>query len=437
MVDTSVSRSRTSQELLERAQGSLVGGVSSPFRAKHPRPLYFADSVGSKLLDVDGNWYIDYTLAWGPNILGHKWPSLSLAVQQAASGAFTYGAQHQLEFQVAEKIQQAVPCAGLVAYSSSGSEAVQLAWRLARAATGRTRILKFEGHYHGWMDSALISYKPSESAVGDPAAPNAVPGSAGQVPAALDSVAIARWNSIESVEAAFSRHPGEIAAVMMEPVLCNSGCILPQDGFLDAVANVARSHGALLIFDEVITGFRMSLGGAQGFYGITPDLATFGKAMAGGAPLSAVAGRRDLMSLMLTGGVAFGGTFNGNPIVMAAANATLDALAANQGAILNQANELGRELMAGIQNAAQRHRVPLQVYGFGCAFSLHFRTGDPPAEYRDLFRNDAEALKRCVLALLDEGISILPDGRLYTSCAHDARDASDTIDAFARVFARW
>jgi hypothetical protein len=221
-------RWRRSRELLQRAQGSLAGGVSSPFRAKFPVPLFFQDGEGSRLIDVDGNRYIDYALAWGPLILGHKHPRMVEAVAAAALKPHAYGAQHELEYPVAEKVQAMAPCAERIAVTSAGSEAVQLAMRLARAATGRTKILKFEGHYHGWMDSALISYHPSREACGPPEAPNAALPSKGQVANAAENVVIARWNSVEALESALDAHRGEIADVILEPVLCNSGCLMPM-----------------------------------------------------------------------------------------------------------------------------------------------------------------------------------------------------------------
>src|SRR5258705_10755350 len=267
-----------SKALLARARQSLAGGVSSPFRAKAPVPLYFEDGCGPRLVDVDGNEYIDYQLAWGPMILGYKHPKLVEAMQLQAELPFSYGAQHELEISVAEKIQCLVPCAERVAFSCSGSEAVQLAMRLARAFTGRNLILKFEGHYHGWMDSALVSYHPAREQTGPLENPNVVLPSAGQVANAAENVIVAPWNRPEILEQVFARHGTEIAAAIMEPVLCNSGCLMPRDGYLETAREIWGRHGGLLVFDEVVTGLPLGIAGAQGFYGVTPDLATFGKA---------------------------------------------------------------------------------------------------------------------------------------------------------------
>ena len=426
----------TSCALLDRARRSLAGGVSSPFRAKAPVPLYFQDGCGPRLLDADGNWYIDYTLGWGPNILGYRHPRIVEAVRRAAEGPHTYGAQHELEFLVAEKVQSMVPCAGLVGFTCSGSEACQIAWRLARAFTGRNLILKFEGHYHGWMDSVLVSYHPRADQVGDPESPRAVIHSRGQAPNTADNVAVARWNSAEAVERVFARRPDGIAAVVMEPVLCNSGCLLPEPGYLKAVREITARHGALLLFDEVITGFRLAPGGAQQFYGVTPDLATFGKAIAGGLALSAFAGRREILELLVDGGVVFGGSFNGNPIALAGAQATLDELSRDGGAPLDHAIRTGERLMEGIRGLARRRELPLLISGFGAAFALHFTTRQALREYRDTMEDDTALLESLVRELAAEGVTILPDGRMYVSTVHTEAETEETLAAFEKAFAR-
>lgn len=422
--------------MLKRACGSLPGGVSSPFRAKFPVPLYFEDARGPRVRDVDGNEYIDYALAWGPLILGHCHPAVVEAVRRQAERPHIYGAEHELEYLVGEQVRAMVPCAGRIIFTSSGSEAVQAALRLARAFTRRRLVVKFEGHYHGWIDSVLVSYHPKQEEAGPAGAPRSVLGSAGQVPNAADNLLAACWNDIESVERLFAEHGNEIAAVIAEPVLCNSGSLMPAPGFLEELARLARAHGALLVFDEIITGFRMSAGGAQGAFGVVPDLATFGKAMGGGLPLSAIAGRAEIMDLLSQGEVAFGGTFNGNPVSLAAAHATLTELARGGGELLREANRLGRLLMEGLEHAAARAGVPMRVTGFGAAFSVHFTELDHLSCYRDCLRDDAERLHRFLRGLLDEGIYLLPDGRFYVSAAHGEDEVEQTLHAAADVLAR-
>jgi len=426
-------RWKTSRQLLERARLSLAGGVSSPFRASFPVPLYFEDGCGCRLRDVDGNEYIDYTLAWGPNILGYRHPRVTEAVVRQAQGPFTYGAQHRLEPEVAEKFQKAVPCAERVAFTSSGSEAVQLTLRLARAVTNRPLILKFEGHYHGWMDSVLLSYRAPMDKMGVVEAPLTALQSRGQVANSVENVVVAPWNDLAHLALLFERRAREIAGVITEPVLANSGCLMPVPGYLEGLRELTRQHGSLLIFDEVITGFRMALGGAQEVFGVTPDLATFGKAVAAGMPLSAVAGREDILSQMYAG-VAFGGTFNGNPMVLSAANATLDVLSENNGAALAHANRMGQRLMEGIAERALAHGIGLQVRGFGTAFGVHFTQRTELRHYRDTFEDDKDKLARYVRGMLEEGVYLLPDGRAYTSCVHDERAIQETVEAADRVF---
>ena len=424
-----------SRSLLERARNSLVGGVSSPFRAKAAVPLYISGGQGSRIVDADGNSYIDYALAWGPLILGHSHPELCRAVAERALGSHTFGAQHEDEFIVAERIRHLVPSAERVAFTSSGTEAVQLALRLVRAASGRDRVVKFEGHYHGWADSVLISYHPAAEEVGPREAPHAVLGSRGQVANSAENVAISVWNSLDALEATFARYPGEIGAVIMEPVLCNSGCLLPLRGYLDGVREITRRHGALLIFDEVITGFRQSLGGAQQVYGVIPDVTTLGKAIAGGPALSAVAGSTDIMEAILHGGVSFGGTFNGNPLSMAAARVTLNELGKMaEEAPLARANRLGQKLMNAFRNSAQTHGVPLVVCGFGAAFAIHFTRCERLDQYRDTLSDDGEKLREFLYCMLKAGIYTLSDGRFYVSTAHTEQDVAETADAVDGIF---
>ena len=425
-----------SLEYYSRAQQSLAGGVSSPFRRTFPVPLYFQDGEGSKVQDVDGNWYLDYVLAWGPMILGHKHPALVEAMRKAAERPFNYGAQHELEFTVAETICRLVPCAERVALTSSGSEAVQLVMRLARAFTGRTLIVKFEGHYHGWMDSTLLSYHPSPAQMGAPEQPTIVLGSKGQVPNVVENVVVLPWNDRRTVSEFFAGRGQEVAAVMTEPVLCNSGCLLPVPGFLDELRRITRASGSLLIFDEIITGFRMAAGGAQSVLGVVPDLASFGKAIGAGLPLSAVAGRKEIMDLLSDGQVAFGGTFNGNCLSLAGAQAALIELEAQNGEALRRANRLGEELMGGITRIGQRLGLPLQATGFGTAFSVHFTSRPVLHNYRDTLADDRELLRHWLFECLREGIFLLPDGRVYTSVAHTSEDIERTSEAFERVLVR-
>ncbi|MCX6594306.1 MAG: aspartate aminotransferase family protein [Acidobacteria bacterium] len=414
----------------ERAQQTLAGGVSTALRrSARPSPLYFDSGAGAVITDVDGNQYLDYTLAWGPLILGHAPEAVNQAVARQLAKGHTFGAQHDLEFEVAELLCRAIPCADLVAFANSGTEIVQVALRLARAATGRTKYLKFEGHYHGWDDSVLVSYRPTrpqiEAAGGQP-----IPVGVGQRPN-HETVAV-EWNDREAVTRAFAQQASEIAAVVCEPLLCNSGCVAADPGFLEFLRDITQAHGALLIFDEVITGFRLALGGAQQYYGVTPDLATFAKAAGGGLPLSVLAGKREFMSHIATGQVVHAGTLNGNPLALAAAKATIEELARDDAAAYRQLWSLGETLRLGLQEILQSAGLPVVTAGGGPVFHLSFM--DQPARtYRDTLRANTALYSDFGLALLDEGVLVLPDGRWYISTAHTAAQVEQTLEAARRV----
>src|SRR5665213_2114914 len=326
-------RSKTAGSLdrWHRASRSLAGGVSSGLRrSSRPHPLYFERGEGSTLTDVDGNSYVDYTLGWGPNILGNAPPQIVEAVQTAIQRGLTFGAQHDLEYEVAELLTQIIPCADRVCFANSGTEIVQVALRLARAATGRRKFIKFEGHYHGWDDSVLLSYHPSaQQIVASSRKP--IHEGEGQLPAS--NTVVAQWNDMDSVRDAFARNEGQISALICEPLMCNNGCISPQSGFLEFLRTITHEHDALLIFDEVITGFRLGIAGAQGFYGVVPDLATYAKAIGAGTALSVLAGKLAFMELIERGYVVHAGTLNGNSIALSAARAALTYLMQDSDAI--------------------------------------------------------------------------------------------------------
>lgn len=405
-----------------RAQRSLAGGVSSGLRrSARPYPLFFTSGQGAHVEDVDGNSYLDYGLAWGPLILGQAPQEIADAVADQAHRSLTFGAQHDLEFEVAERLTKIIPCGDLVCFANSGTEIVQVALRLARAYTGRRKFLKFEGHYHGWDDSVLVSYHPSSREIADSQG-GPIGAGAGQRP--HEDVFVAEWNHLESVKRIFAEHGDEISAVICEPMLCNSGCIPPDEGFLHALRQITSEHGATLIFDEVITGFRLSLAGAQGCYGVTPDLATYAKAIGGGLPFSALAGKKQLMDLIADGRVVHAGTLNGNPIVLAAAKATLDVLSREDGAVYSDLSRHGNRLRKGIVSRLQNKGYNVVSNGEAAVFHIAF-LDRRPQHYRDLLTADSQLYNDFALALLDEGVLVLPDGRWYVSVAH----SEDVIDA--------
>src|SRR5476651_2289648 len=305
--------------LYERTRKTLAGGVSSNVRyAATPVPLFFERGEGARLYDIDGNVHIDYVLGNGPAILGHAPKAVIDAVAASLGEGQVFAAQHPRETELAERLVRVLPSAEVVRFATSGTEAVLMAMRLARAFTGRTKILKFEGHYHGWSDQAYISARPPLNEAGPADAPVPVAGSPGMPPSVLDDVVVCGWNDLDRLRSAFDRHDGEIAAVIMEPVMVNGGAIPPGDGYLKGVRDLCKEKGALFICDEVITGFRVGLRGAMAHFGVTADLAIYAKAVAAGFPLAMVAGRRDVMDPRMARGVMLGGTYNGTAQSMAA-----------------------------------------------------------------------------------------------------------------------
>ena len=414
-------------EMYLRARQSLAGGVSSSFRALvTPEPIFADSGLGAYLIDVDGTRYIDYTLAWGPLILGHCHPAISAAVRAQLDRGHMFGAQHALEGTVAERIVAAVPCADLVTFASSGTEAMQVVLRLARAFTGRPKILKFEGHYHGWSDGSLVSYHPSLAELGPRNAPTAVPSTAGQSAAALRETVVVPWNDLEALRAALDRDSQDIAAVVMEPVMFNSGVIPPAPGYLAAAQALTTAAGALLIFDEVITGFRVALGGAQEFYGVVPDLAIYAKAVAAGLPLSVIAGRRAVMQLIADGVVAHSGTYNGNPLCLAA-QAALNELSCP--GVYEHLRQLGDALASGARTLTAQHHIPTLVHQTGPVMRILFTDQDAVRDYRALLACNDTLNSALTRELRARGVLILPDGRWYISVVHTQEDINTALTA--------
>ena len=418
-----------SRELFLESSQHLAAGVSSTLRrAVRPTPLFVTHGQGAWLFDVDENAYLDYTLAYGPLILGHAPRPVVDAVAQAAALGSTFGAQHRGEIELARRVTELVPVADLTCFANSGTEAVLIALRLARAYTGRQRIVRFGGHYHGWADQVLA--KPTGVGFGA----RGVTG--GQSDAALTDQIVVPWNDPGALQAAFAEHPDKIAAVICEPIVCNSGCLYPRAGYLELLRRLATDHGSLLVFDEVITGFRVALGGAQELLGVMPDLATYGKALSGGYPLSAVAGRRDIMSLIGSGVVDHMGTLNGNTISLSAGIATLDELARNGGEVFARLRHLGDRLSNGLREAAMTSDVPLVVNEAGPVFHTIFTAEthvDTIAAYN---RRDEERSAHFAELLLNEGVYVRPSGLWYISAAHTEADIDETIAMARRVLPR-
>ena len=421
--------------LYEETRQHLAGGVSSNVRyASVPVPLFFARGEGARLYDEDGNVHIDYILGNGPAILGHAPPTVCAAVAETLSLGQVFAGQHVRELELSRRLTALLPGADLVRYASSGTEAVQMALRLVRAFTGRAKVIKFEGHYHGWVDSVYVSVRPSGNEAGPAEAPVAVPDTQGVAPGAIADMVIAGWNDLDHLKRGFEAHPGEIAGVIMEPMMVNGGVILPEPGYLEGAKLLCAQHGAVLIFDEVITGFRLGLTGAQGRFGVTPDLTIFAKAVAAGFPMALVAGRRDIMEIMQTQGVMHGGTYNGNVQSMAAAIATLDILTADRGALYQRMEARGTRLMQGLAALAGKHGVALRMTGVPTMFQTMF-IAEQPSNWREsslLDRDRAMAFSR---ALQAQGVRVNQRCAWFLSAAHDDTTIDETLAAADRAFA--
>lgn len=383
-----------SKRQIAAASRFMPGGVSSNFRhGIAPTPLVFERAQGPWLFDVDGNRLIDYYLGMGPMILGHTPEPVLAAVRAQLERGILYGGQSALEAEAAELFCSLVPCAQKLRFASSGSEAVQAALALARAATGRQTVIDFDGHYHGWIPRGEVEFLT--------------------------------WNDLPALEARLAA--GDVAAVIMEPAMCNAGAIAPLAGYLEGVRAACTRHGTVLIFDEVITGFRVAPGGAQQLYGVTPDLATFGKCVANGFPVAVVAGRADLLDLFVSGAAMHGGTYNANPVSMAATVATLRALA--DGNLLRRLEAPGKRLMQGIGAALRDAGVAAAVTGFPQIFHVGFGLTEPARDHRDLARVDRPRYVRFCGELLARGVRALERGAWFLSAAHDDSVIDQTIEA--------
>ena len=410
-----------SAALFERAKGSIANGVNSDVRlSMKPFPLYFSHGEGAMLYDVDGNEYIDYALGQGPLILGHSHPAILGAVESAMREGQIFAGQSELEIEAAEMVVRLVPCGGLCRFGLTGSEAVHAAVRLARASTGRTKLLRFEGHYHGWLDNVLVG--PGD---GDDAAPM----TRGQSPGAVSEVIVQPWNDLDAIEATFARHGDELAAVIMEPVMFNTGAIPPAEDYLEGVRAYCDRYGSLLILDEVITGFRLAPGGAQEWLGVTADIATYGKALAGGFPTSAVVGRSDLME-RFGNGVNHSGTFNSNVISMAATLAALTELTRDDNAAYKRIEATGTTLMRGLSEIGERLGLPLVIQGYPAAFFVGFSDGGPITNASDFADQvDTARYERFALALQSHGVRVLERGLWYVSAVHNEEHVESSLAA--------
>lgn len=419
-------------EWLRRGR-SVLGSSLTSFVLPDSHAILLSHGLGSRVVDVDGREYIDYVLGSGPLILGHAHPAIVEAVSRQAALGSTFYTLTPAAIELAEEIVRAVPCAEVVKFVSSGSEATFHALRIARTYTGRTKVLKFEGGFHGTHDYALMSTFPPEPS--DYPVPR--PDSAGIPAQVAETVLVSRWNDLELTRTLIEQHADELAAVICEPL---QRALPPALGFLSGLRELTQQHGILLIFDEVVTGFRLAYGGAQERYGVVPDLATFGKALSGGYPLAAVAGRREIMSVTDFGRRARGeplaylsGTLNGNPLAAAAGLATLAVL--RQPGVYEQLYRITERLKAGLRELAAARGIPLQVIGDGPLFQVVFAE-EEPRDYSELLRADRDRAVRFGLACLERGLFVNPGEKCYVSLAHSDEDVERTLAIFAEALDR-
>ena len=422
-----------SKELYDAGKDVLAGGVSSNFRyggyGESPVPLYYAKGEGSRLTDVDGNEYIDYAQANGPTILGHAPRSVLDAVAQSLSLGQLFAGQTEAEANLARQLVDIIPCAELIRFASSGTEAVQAVIRLARAYTGRSKVVKFEGHYHGWADNIFASVNPSPNEAGPATEPVPVGHSPGQPGNVLDDLIILPWNNLERFAHTLSQHGDDIAGVIMEPMMCNTGTITPRPGYLEGVRELTEKHDIVLIFDEVVTGFRVGLSGAQGRFGITPDLAVFAKAVAAGFPLAVIAGRRKVMELVQTSQVMHGGTYNANLMSIAAGLATIAELSRDNGRAYETMNARGEQLMEGLRKIAHDRKQALLIQGVGAVFHPAFTERDALHDYREFTEVNHEKQTLFGAKLQSTGVRLSARGTWLLSTAHTHEDIEQTLTA--------
>ncbi len=419
-----------SEKLFEQAQKVLPGGVNSPvraFKAVGGTPLFISRAEGPYLFDVDGNRYVDYVCSWGPMILGHADPQVMKVVQNAIKNSTSYGAPTEVEVELANRVVEAVPSIEMVRFVNSGTEATMSALRLARAYTKRDKIIKFEGCYHGHADMLLVQAGSGVTTLGLPDSPG-VPRSA------VEDTLLAQYNNLDSVKQLFETYLDEIAAVIVEPVAGNMGVVPPQSGFLEGLREITKAHNSLLVFDEIITGFRVAYGGAQSLFDVLPDLTCLGKIIGGGFPVGAYGGREEIMELVAPSGPVYqAGTLSGNPVAMTAGLETLKVLKKTE--TYNRLDSLANQLASGIKEAAESTGVPVFQARVGSMLSLFF-TGQEVLDLKSAKTSDAERYRRFFHSMLTLGYYFAPSQfeAIFVSLAHDEQIIANSISAISEAF---
>ena len=418
-----------SRELFGRINLTVPGGTHSNIRFLTPHPIWFAKAKGSRVWDVDGNEYIDCVINMSALVLGHGEERVIQAVKNQVETGLTCGMETELNVKVAEKIKQMVPCAESVKFSNAGTEAVLKAMMIARGYTGKQKIVKLEGGYNGWHDMAAISHKPPLKKAGPKSRPNGVPENEGLLKAAVDSTIVMPFNDLPSAERIIKRNRSQLAALIAEPIMFNIGCARPRDGYLKGLKEITSDNDVLLIFDEIISGFRVAPGGAQEYYGVEPDLATYAKAIANGYPMSAVAGRTDIMRLTEPEGkVGWAGVYNGSQVCVAASYATLQVL--EDGQVQKRLNKMSAELESRFAEVAEEEHVSARLQSLGGQYQVYF-TDEEVIDYRTAAKADAKRFKIFQSEMLREGIYTLPIPLFHHGlvAAHSAGDLERILEA--------
>jgi glutamate-1-semialdehyde 2,1-aminomutase len=413
-----------SRKLFEKAKDVLVGGVNSPVRAMKPYPFFVERGEGCRLYDVEGNSYIDYCLAYGPLILGHAYPKVVEKIEEQLKRGAAYGTPTELEIRFARKVAQLVPSAEMVRFVNTGTEATMGAIRLARGYTGKKKIVKFEGAFHGAHDYVLVK-------AGSGATTHGIPDSLGIPEETTRNTIIAPFNDERAMGEIVKEE--DIACIILEPIIGNSGCIMPKEGYLQFLREITEERDILLIFDEVITGFRVALGGAQEYYGVKPDITTLGKILGGGLPIGAIAARREIMeNFAPLGRVYQAGTFNGNPLSMTAGYTTVTEL--EDGRVYKKVNSLGEKMRKGLEELSQDLRIDTKVYGIASMFQMYF-TDKEVVDYKSALSADKEFFLEFQRGLLSKGVFFPPSQYEcnFISYAHSEREIEHTLEAAEEV----
>jgi glutamate-1-semialdehyde 2,1-aminomutase len=425
-------RTPKSAEAHRRAQKRIPLGVASNYRAYDPYPIFVAEGHGSRIVDMDGNEYLDHNLCFGTLMAGHGHPAVVKAIQWALQNGTTFGMPHTMEAELAEEICARYPIE-MVRFGSSGTEATMHACRIARAATGRDIILRFEGGYHGLHDTALVSVKPKEEDIGDINAPNSVPSGLGVIQAVLDNVTVATFNNLSSVENRFKQFPGQIAAIILEPIMMNVGICMPQPGFLESLREICNKNGALLIFDEVKTGAKLCWGGASEYFGVKPDIIALAKSIGGGVPLAAFGAGRQVMDLIAQHKVFHGGTYNTNRFAMAAGLATFREVLTREN--YAHVNKLSKKLAEGYRAILKKTGLKAYVAQAGVNGALMLYPQEI-RNYRDWLKIDVDLWRQFWFAMVNRGVLAMPywwDEQWTVSVQHTEADIDKHLAVFEEV----